>query len=506
MHNNYFFLKSLAKQLNKCLSRSVLAQAYSQDADELVLTFLQHEKEFNLKCHFKQSEGYLSFPERLNKARNNFADLFDEIVGETVQTVQVSVFDRSFRIYFTNQKCLLIKLHGKYTNVILFQENTVVNVFKNQLSKDWEHPLNWYQKEPVDKQTWLQAGEERFSLLPWLGDLKKMLPFGSPQQNADQQWASIEAMIAMVEQHGFEVEENNGFTIVPSKLPQTEPVSPIELCNQLTYLIFTRGEKSKLLGIIKQLLAQALKRAENELKELTSRLETLSENPYETKANNLMANLHLLKNDEPLSRIANVYTGEQMEVKLPPNKTWIVYANHLYQKAKNTVLEAKVLENRKLQAEERLLFLLAQEPNEQVSIQQLRLLEKQLLPKQKAGLEEIMPYHLIAFAGFDILVGKNSNANDRLLKEFSKPNDLWLHARELAGSHVIIKNPGKAKVPQEVLNRAAELAAYYSKGKNLSNCPVIVTERKYVRKFKGALAGQVKVEREKTLFAQPKAI
>jgi len=254
------------------------------------------------------------------------------------------------------------------------------------------------------------------------------------------------------------------------------------------------------------LKAQAIKKSKFELHEIESRLLVLSENPYETKANNLMANLHQLKNDIPKAQIIDVYSGQMIEVVLPENKTWSGYANRLYQKSKNSILEVKELEARKIQTEQNLQKWTDLQPDETQTLQHLRLVEKQLLPRQKAGLEEILPFHLVPFMGFDLLVGKNSGSNDRLLKEFSRPNDLWLHARDLAGSHVIIRNPSKVKVPEQVVNRAAELAAYYSKGKSHNNCPVMITERKFVRKFKGALVGQVKVEREKTIFAQPKGI
>jgi predicted ribosome quality control (RQC) complex YloA/Tae2 family protein len=70
---------------------------------------------------------------------------------------------------------------------------------------------------------------------------------------------------------------------------------------------------------------------------------------------------------------------------------------------------------------------------------------------------------------------------------------------------VLIRKKKNQNTPQPVLERAAELAAFHSKGRNESLCPVMLTERKFVRKIKGAAAGQVKVEKEKTLLVSPRA-
>jgi len=242
MHNNFFFLKSLAKELEEKLAGNILTEAYSQDPDELVLSFSNGENYHYIKCHFKQSEGYLSFPEKLHKARNNFADLLDELLGKAIVRIKVSEFDRSIQIHFPDQYCLLIKLHGKYTNVILFQHESVVNVFKSQLRKDWDHPLSWYNKESVGKEIFLKTTENPIELMPWLGDLKKLLPISFPNLSPSNQWDAMNALIAKVEQFGYEVVENNGFAIIPKLQPSDLFESAIDQCNRLTYLIFTRGE------------------------------------------------------------------------------------------------------------------------------------------------------------------------------------------------------------------------------------------------------------------------
>jgi len=82
--------------------------------------------------------------------------------------------------------------------------------------------------------------------------------------------------------------------------------------------------------------------------------------------------------------------------------------------------------------------------------------------------------------------------------------DLWLHARGSAGSHVIVRMKKRTvRPPMAVLEKVAAIAAWYSKQKGSSLVPVILTQRKYVRKPKGAPAGLVLVDREDVLMVKP---
>jgi len=108
--------------------------------------------------------------------------------------------------------------------------------------------------------------------------------------------------------------------------------------------------------------------------------------------------------------------------------------------------------------------------------------------------------------GYTVLVGRNSRQNDALVRRAS-PDDLWMHARERPGSHVVIQTGGDPDaVPERVRLRAAQLAAYYSKGRGATKVPVICTRIKYLQKPKGAKPGLVLVSREEaSLLVAPAA-
>ena len=111
------------------------------------------------------------------------------------------------------------------------------------------------------------------------------------------------------------------------------------------------------------------------------------------------------------------------------------------------------------------------------------------------------PYrHFRSQDGYSILVGKSAGDNETLTFKVSKPEDLWLHARGIPGSHVIIKLEKKQRVPPETLKDAATLALFYSDLRKSGKGDVIYVLRKNVRKPKQAKPGSVSVTQEKSLW------
>ena len=108
----------------------------------------------------------------------------------------------------------------------------------------------------------------------------------------------------------------------------------------------------------------------------------------------------------------------------------------------------------------------------------------------------------IASDGTRIFVGKNNTQNDRLTLKMSRPDDVWLHTKNIPGSHVIIKQ-NLDDVSEEALYEAAKLAAYYSKARASSQVPVDYAPRKNVKKPNGAKPGMVIYDDYGTIYVTP---
>jgi predicted ribosome quality control (RQC) complex YloA/Tae2 family protein len=105
--------------------------------------------------------------------------------------------------------------------------------------------------------------------------------------------------------------------------------------------------------------------------------------------------------------------------------------------------------------------------------------------------------------GYEILVGRAARDNDHLTFRVARPHDLWLHAADYPGSHVIIRNPTRADIPHRTIIEAAQLAAAFSQAKRDAKVDVHYTQRKFLSKPKGAAHGLVRMSSFRTITVEP---
>jgi predicted ribosome quality control (RQC) complex YloA/Tae2 family protein len=234
-----------------------------------------------------------------------------------------------------------------------------------------------------------------------------------------------------------------------------------------------------------------------------------------------MANLHLLTKGMRQTEIENVFDLKRVHVNIPlePRLTPAQNAERYFDKAKKArasvgeKLDRQDAVREKWEILRELLDRLTPvETMEQfgdfVAENKERLAQvgyRVAGPGPDAGREQIPFRAFTVTGGFQVWVGKSSENNDLLTMKYAKPNDLWFHARGSSGSHVILRmGTGKGEPSKQAIHEAAGIAAYYSKMKGAKHVPVAVTERKYVRKPRGAEPGSVTIEREKLLFVEPR--
>ena len=237
----------------------------------------------------------------------------------------------------------------------------------------------------------------------------------------------------------------------------------------------------------------------------------------------LTANLYRVPHGEPEVELENFYhpQGESIIVYLNPHLSPSDNAQGFfkkYLKAKHTKVAAEELAR---QADAELAYLESVEISiaqavtvaEIVEIRQ-ELVEQGLLTqasrrvnpkkdkKDKKEREKPRPMSFRSTDGIQILVGKNNRQNDYLTMKMASEEDIWLHTKDIPGSHVIIRTEGK-EITETTLFEAATLAAYFSKARNSAKVPVDYTARKFVHKPNGAKPGYVIYDKQKTLFVNP---
>ena len=234
---------------------------------------------------------------------------------------------------------------------------------------------------------------------------------------------------------------------------------------------------------------------------------------YRVSGELLTANLHLAEKGMKSVSLPNYYDPELKEIEIPLDVKLSPAQNaqryfKLYQKARNArTLAAEQIEK----TSEELAYLEGQMDNlgkcsGESELAELRdelekfgYVRRVTNRRQMKQLPPSQPMKFTAPSGATILVGKNNLQNDKLTFS-ADPNEIWLHAKDMPGSHVIIvgENPD-----DETIVYAAKLAAAYSKGANSSNVPVDYTKRRFVKKPSGAKPGFVIYTNQRTLYVTP---
>ena len=225
----------------------------------------------------------------------------------------------------------------------------------------------------------------------------------------------------------------------------------------------------------------------------------------------LNANLFALKKGMEEATLPNWYDPEggsltiPLDVRLTPSQNAQKYFRK-YQKARSARQIAQEQKEKTLQELDYLEGLLldvdkctGESELEEIRSELVRTgyMKRNTNRRQQRSLPGSRPYRYVSGDGIDILVGKNAVQNDRLTAE-APPEAVWLHAKDMPGSHVIIRAEGE--IPPQTLKQAAMLAAWYSKGRRSSMVPVDYTRRRYVKKPSGAAPGKVIYTHQKTAY------
>jgi predicted ribosome quality control (RQC) complex YloA/Tae2 family protein len=456
----------------------------------------------------------MSFPEHFQRARKNSVDLFQDLIGQRVEGVQQHENERSFTIKFGNSFSLLFKLHGNRSNLVLFHEEAVTEIFKNNILEDeslrldtLDKVIDWTFENFVNHRDHPESLYFTFGKVSW----KYLKARNYQNLSIEEQWQAIQDVRDQLANPTYSIREADGkifFSLLDFGNLVKKLDDPLGAVHEF-FVFFTQQDSfiREKISVISALKSD-LKANENYSAKIRSKLEELkNDNNYKTWADLLMANLHNIKTGAEQVTLPDFYhdnhpTLIKLKSDLSPQKN----ANLFYKKSKNQHIEIdhlqKILANKQQEKTSLHSQLEVIEGAQNVKDLRKSLMTNESVPRREKQ-KEALPYREVEFNGYKIWVGKNAQNNDTLTLKFSYKDDLWLHAKDVAGSHVLIKHQSGKNFPKDVIKRAAELAAYYSKRKNESLCPVSVTPKKYVRKRKGDPPGLVVVEREGVLMVVP---
>ncbi|GKV55646.1 hypothetical protein NCCP2222_15930 [Sporosarcina sp. NCCP-2222] len=283
----------------------------------------------------------------------------------------------------------------------------------------------------------------------------------------------------------------------------------------LDKVYFARAERER----VKSQAADLERWLDNEIAKLQLKMKKLQKeqdaasklDTFQLYGELLTANSYAIQKGETEATVDNYYTeGETVTIPLDPRKTPIENAQRYYAryvKAKNAlIMIAEQLEKAKEDIE---YFEMIKQQVMQASTEDIDEIREELAElgymkarklKKKQKTKKPSPEKYVSSAGIPISVGKNNKQNDYVTFKTASRDHVWLHTKDIPGSHVVIH---EAEPDEETIREAATLAAYFSKARESASVPVDFTEIRHVKKPSGAKPGFVIYFEQKTIFVTP---
>jgi len=527
MHNNYYFLRQLAPALTQQLAGYKVVTCFSQEKDELVVGLANGTADFWLRAQLSATFTVLALPETFHRARTNSVDLLPDLLGQEVAEVSALPNDRVLQLRFKSGATLLFKLYGPRPNAIFrLSDDAPAALFHQRYTPDADiRPLvSSADSILADEGTQEQlesklaaASANPLKHYPALSDLPTRYlrahgydaaPLARKEQLVQDVLTQLQRPTAY---YLTAVEGRTRLSLLPvGDVERILPTDPLAALRTFVPLTLSRRAHETELRQVRQLLERRADEATTSASMARTRLYALEHTAgYRQTADLIMAHLSQIPVGATSVEAVDFYQDNQLRtIKLKPTETPQRTAQNLYRKAKNQQIETRQLAERIERRETEAIWCMERLDELEILPADLKALrawrkQHQLEPEIKAKAAQELPFKVFEDSGFTILVGRNAQNNDLLTQRYAHKDDLWLHAKDVSGSHVVIRHRAGQPVPEPVMERAAQLAAWYSRRQNDSLCPVTVTPKKFVRKPKGALPGQVLVEREKVVLVVP---
>jgi predicted ribosome quality control (RQC) complex YloA/Tae2 family protein len=323
------------------------------------------------------------------------------------------------------------------------------------------------------------------------------------------------------------LEEQRGHDLINKLLPELPGMSPggerFSDLDSAVPLWFGREARRQEIARVTSEITTALKnqrkRSRRALKKLAREAEDHAGKEDLGKMGDLiLANMHTIKRGQEEITVDDLYseTGGNITIPIDPSLPPEKNARRYYDRAAKAKRAHKHLETREreLQVElDQAEAFSAEVDAAGDDLKALRKLRDRLISegiiiekKEKKRQKRSKPGRRFKIpGGAQIIVGRNGPDNEAVTFSVGNDLDFWLHAAGMPGSHVILRNPEKRDEPlPRELEFAAALAAYYSKGRNSSNVQVHWTQRRFVKKIKGAPPGKVLLKNYRSTVVDPR--
>ena len=554
-----FTCKAIVNELNTCITSGKIVKIYQPTKDELIFTIYANGNKYNLNICINSSNCRINLSN--TKKDNpltppNFCMVLRKhLIGAKIRNIETKGLDRLLILNLETYnelndlivKKLIIELMGKHSNVILLNANDIIIDSARHIVSDRNilpaNPYNFLQNDKfnisdISCNEFIKLAKENNSNFETFIQ-NTFYGFSKPFINYIINLLNIDVInIRDVDYSNFynysinlindinslninciDYEFNNkkDYVLIRSENPSELKV------NTFIDNYYASKEKNENFenyrNNVLKLVLNILKKYEKRLNNINSKLEECNNmEKYKLYGELLTANLYKINNNINIESIhlENYYNNNEIiEIQLDKKYSPSINAKRFfkkYNKLKNTL---EIVSNQKENTKKELDYIesIIYSLNSASSINdvddiyleiQENILDKKIntnkKSKNKTESPSIIQYNI---DGYNVYIGKNNKQNDYLTFKLASKNDLWFHTQDIHGSHVILKLENNNNPTDEIINKVASIAAYYSKAKDSSKVNVQYTEVKNIKKPKNSKPGFVVFSHYKTVIVKP---
>jgi predicted ribosome quality control (RQC) complex YloA/Tae2 family protein len=520
--NSYYALIYLNNALKATLLDDQFVTALTQQKNVLELFFGSngHEKKVVISTDPQRIACFTD--SRINVRQSNVATFFEALEGQKLTNVSLAEHDRILTLHFSGEFNLIIQLYGPKPNVLLSKNGKIIDAFKHAESLVGSPIPEPRSPQFVSFEETSGALKRRiFSAYPFLQ--RSMVPdlihYGKLDQKPD---AEIQHFLDEVNTSTktnpeFRRLVDGRFCIIPSRFIPDAEAEEFDSIDDALRVCFYKQRSGENLIVRKQSILSRFQKEETRLNNLIEAgqqsLKSLERaEQYEKFGNILMANAHQKSEWDDTVELEDFYDNNNpIKISVKPDLSLAENAAFYFEKkrkAERSFESLQIQANKSEQALQELTVLKnllesIEDPAQMRKFLKEHAQHKLIIQTDDQSNQQKRPYLVTHFNSYEIWIGKNAKSNDLMLRDAHK-DDVWLHARGVSGSHVIIRMNRKTHDPDSsCLEMAASWAAWKSKAKGSELVPVIWTRKKFVRKPKGAASGAVLVDQEKVIIVEP---
>ena len=540
------FTRAMTKQLQQ-LHSGRITKIHQPNAMEVILQIRAAGQNYKLLVSIHPSYARVHFTDQQidNPAEPPmFCTLLRKhIEGGFIEKVEQIEMERiiAFTISSKNEigdpitRTLIVEIMGRHSNAMLLdEEGKIIDSLKHlppalnsyrivlpgqqYVTPPAQNKLNAYTANETEMEQIIQSVTEPKEIVQALAGFSPL--HAAELLKRHQNGEPFEQFLHAIEQaeQPTYIEANGKVYFSPAPLSHLS--GQVETFESLSALLdrvfFARAERDRVkqqAGDLERWLTNEIDKLKLKLKKLQKDYEQASKlDQFQLYGELLMANIYQFEKGAESVKVQNYYSEEleEITISISPRKTPIENAQNYfskYNKAKNALI--KIEEQKEKTNNDIAYFEMLAQQVQQASPADIEEIREELAEggflrlrtaKKKKKLTKPTPEKFMSTSGIEISVGKNNKQNDFLTFKIARKDEVWLHTKDIPGSHVVIHS---ARPDEQTIREAAVLSAYFSKARESSSVPVDYTEIRHVKKPSGAKPGFVIYFEQKTVFVTP---